>query len=84
MKLATMFGYIYMLCETSFFKMTFLKNKYRSRLTDLHLENTLRTSCSPRVSNFKTLAQDKVPMSFLSLKYQMVYDCYEKLYYTCY
>jgi len=58
-KLAThMFGSTYV-CETSFSKMTFLKNRYRSRLTDHHLENTLRISCSPRVPDFKKLAQEK-------------------------
>lgn len=55
--LATMFGSTY-LCETSFSKMNFLKNKYRSRLTDAHLEDTMRISCSQREPNFKKLAQD--------------------------
>ncbi|VVC35089.1 Hypothetical protein CINCED_3A018601, partial [Cinara cedri] len=40
-KLATMFGFTYV-CETSFSNMSFLKNQYRSRLTNHHLENTLR------------------------------------------
>ncbi|XP_060880640.1 general transcription factor II-I repeat domain-containing protein 2-like [Metopolophium dirhodum] len=57
-KLATMFGSTYV-CETSFSKMTFLKNRYRSRLTDHRLENTLRISCSPRVPDLKKLAQEK-------------------------
>lgn len=55
--LATMFGSTFV-CESSFSKMNFLKNKYRSRLTDAHLEDTLRISCSPREPNFKKLAQD--------------------------
>jgi len=38
-KLATMFGSSY-IQETLFSKITYLKNKYRSRLTDFHLENT--------------------------------------------
>ncbi|XP_050528027.1 EPM2A-interacting protein 1-like [Daktulosphaira vitifoliae] len=54
--LATMFGSTY-ICETSFSKITFLKNKYRSRLTDLHLGNTLRICCTSRVPNFKKLTQ---------------------------
>jgi len=58
-KLTTMFNSTY-ICETLFPKITFLKNKYRSRLTDLHLENTLCISCSPRVPNFKKLTQDKI------------------------
>lgn len=56
--LATMFGSTYV-CETSFSKMNFLKNQYRSRLTAAHLEDTLRISCSPREPNFKKLAQDR-------------------------
>lgn len=56
--LATMFGSTY-ICETSFSKMNFLKNKYRSRLTDAHLEDTLRISCSSREPNYKNLAQDR-------------------------
>ncbi|KAF2902670.1 hypothetical protein ILUMI_03516 [Ignelater luminosus] len=55
--LATMFGSTY-ICETSFSKMNFLKNKYRSRLTDAHLEDTLRICCSSREPNHKKLAQD--------------------------
>lgn len=56
--LATMFGSTY-LCESSFSKMNFLKNKYRSRLTDAHLEDTIRISCTQREPNFKKLAQDR-------------------------
>ncbi|CAK1582797.1 unnamed protein product [Parnassius mnemosyne] len=55
--LATMFGSTYV-CETSFSKMHLLKNKYRSRLTDAHLEDTLRICCSSREPNYKKLAQD--------------------------
>jgi len=44
--LATMLGSIY-ICETSFSKIKFLKNKYRKKLTDSHLEDTLHISCSP-------------------------------------
>src|SRR5699024_6514002 len=43
--LATMFGSTYV-CETSFSKMNFLKNQYRSRLTAAHLEDSLRISSS--------------------------------------
>jgi len=57
-KLATIFGSTY-ICEASFSNMMFLKNKYRTRSTDHHLKNTLRISCSPRVPDFKKLAQKK-------------------------
>jgi 17beta-estradiol 17-dehydrogenase/3beta-hydroxysteroid 3-dehydrogenase/mitotic-spindle organizing protein 1 len=56
--LATMFGSTY-ICEASFSKINFLKNKYRTKLTDSHLEDTLHISCSPRVSDFKKLAKEK-------------------------
>ncbi|KAL4104512.1 hypothetical protein QTP88_019807 [Uroleucon formosanum] len=56
--LATMFGSTY-ICEASFSKIDFLKNKYRTKLTDSHLEDTLRISCSPRVPDFKKLAKEK-------------------------
>lgn len=46
--LATMFG-------STFLKINFLKNKYRTKLTDFHIKNTLRISCSPRVPNFQKL-----------------------------
>jgi hypothetical protein len=40
--------------------MTFLKNKYRSRLiADDHSENTLHVIFSSRVPDFKKLAQEK-------------------------
>jgi len=64
-KLATMFCSTY-ICETSFSKTLFLKNKYRSRLTDLYLENPLRISCSPTVPNFKKTGSGQ-EMSFFSL-----------------
>ncbi|KAK9681047.1 hypothetical protein QE152_g14032 [Popillia japonica] len=56
--LTTTFGSTYVR-ETSFSKMNFLKNQYRSRLTAAHSEDTLRISCSPRKPNFKKLAQDR-------------------------
>lgn len=56
--LATMFGSTYV-CESSFSKMNFLKNKYRSRITAAHLEDSLRICCSPREPNYKKLAQDR-------------------------
>ncbi|XP_071053685.1 general transcription factor II-I repeat domain-containing protein 2-like [Onthophagus taurus] len=56
--LATMFGSTY-ICESSFSKMNFSKNTYRSRLTHDHLEDILCISCTPRTPNFKKLAQDR-------------------------
>ena len=56
--LATIFGLTY-ICETSFPKINFLKNKYRTKLTDSHLEDTLRISCSTRAPDFIKLAIEK-------------------------
>jgi len=55
--LASMFGSTY-ICEASFSKINFLKNKYRTKLTDSHLVDTLRVSCSTRVPDFKKLAKE--------------------------
>jgi len=55
--LASMFGSTY-ICEALFSKINFLKNKYRTELTDSHLEDTLRVSCSTRVPDFKKLAKE--------------------------
>ncbi|XP_049948060.1 general transcription factor II-I repeat domain-containing protein 2-like [Schistocerca serialis cubense] len=55
--LATMFGLTY-ICESSFSKMNFSRNTYKSRSTDAHLEDILCICCTPRTPNFKKLAQD--------------------------
>ncbi|XP_045779766.1 general transcription factor II-I repeat domain-containing protein 2-like [Maniola jurtina] len=44
------------LCEASFSKMTFLKNKYRNRLSS-HLEDTMRISCSPKEANIEEIVK---------------------------
>jgi hypothetical protein len=44
-KMASMFGSTYT-CEQLFSKMTYTKNKLRSRITDVHLENVLRLASS--------------------------------------
>ncbi|XP_022181893.1 general transcription factor II-I repeat domain-containing protein 2B-like [Myzus persicae] len=41
----TFFGSTY-LCEAAFSKLTFIKNKYRNRLSDVHLDDLLRLSTS--------------------------------------
>ena len=57
--LATMFGSTFN-CEASFSKIYFLKNEYWTKLTDSHLEDTFRISCSSRVPDFKKLAKEKI------------------------
>lgn len=49
----TIFSSTY-LCEASFSKMTFLKNKYRNRLS-AHLEDTMRIACSPKDADIQAI-----------------------------
>ncbi|KAJ8716376.1 hypothetical protein PYW08_015031 [Mythimna loreyi] len=49
----TIFSSTY-LCEASFSKMSFLKNKYRNRLST-HLEDTMRIACSPKDANIEEI-----------------------------
>ena len=45
-------------CEAAFFKMKYLKDIYRSRLTDYNLESFLRLMLSTLQIDFKKLAMD--------------------------
>ena len=45
MKIASFFGSTY-LCESAFSNMNFIKNKHRTRLTDAHLQDSLRIAVS--------------------------------------
>ena len=49
-----LFGSTY-LCETTFSKMNFAKNKYRTSLTDMNLENTIRLSTTSIIPNIDQL-----------------------------
>lgn len=44
------------LCEASFSKINFLKNKYRNRLST-HLEDTMRIACSPKDANIEEIIE---------------------------
>lgn len=57
-KLCTMFGSTYV-CEAAFSRMTFIKNRYRSRLTDDHLDTLMRISCTNYTPNFKKIVKNK-------------------------
>lgn len=57
-QLCTMFASTYT-CESSFSKMNFIKNRFRSRLTDAHLNNLMRISCTTLAPNFKDVVQTK-------------------------
>ena len=52
----TLFGSTWV-CESSFSKMNNIKNKHRSTLTDQHLEDILRISCTQFEPDFKKIAQ---------------------------
>lgn len=62
-KLATtilcMFGSTYM-CESGFSYMNFIKNKYRTTLTDAHLHQLMRISLTELTPNFNKIAQSSV------------------------
>lgn len=58
LKLLTLFGSTYV-CEAAFSKMNFIKNKFRNRLADEHLQELMRIACSSFTSNFRRIVQDK-------------------------
>ena len=54
MKVASLFGSTY-LCESAFSDMNFIKNKHRTRLTDAHLQDSLRVAVSSYTPDYNTL-----------------------------
>jgi hypothetical protein len=54
LRLKAMFGSTY-LCEATFSGMKFIKNKYRNRLTDEHLDNCIRMAATTYSPNFKKI-----------------------------
>lgn len=54
----TMFGSTY-LCEAAFSKMNFIKNRYRSSLTNEHLKDCMIAATTSYVPNFRKLAQSQ-------------------------
>ncbi|XP_067939640.1 general transcription factor II-I repeat domain-containing protein 2-like [Watersipora subatra] len=62
MKFLSMFGSTY-LCESLFSRMTYVKNKYQTRLTDSHLCDILRTSVTnlrPRLKEIAAKSQCQI------------------------
>jgi len=59
LKMCTMFGSTYV-CESSFSKMNYIKNKFRSRLTNKHLEMIMKIACTNHTPNFKQLVESKI------------------------
>ncbi|XP_025205743.1 general transcription factor II-I repeat domain-containing protein 2-like [Melanaphis sacchari] len=58
LKLCTMFGSTYV-CEAAFSKMNFIKNNFRSRLTDEHLNELMQISCTNFTPNIRKLVKTK-------------------------
>lgn len=54
--LLTLFASTY-LCESSYSRMKYAKNVYRSRLTDSHLDDVLRVACSNYVSDLSKIVK---------------------------
>ncbi|KAK0146900.1 SCAN domain-containing protein 3 [Merluccius polli] len=54
LKTACLFGSTY-LCESAFSNMSFIKNKHRTRLTDAHLEDSIRVAVSSYTPNYSAL-----------------------------
>ena len=54
MKVACLFGSTY-LCESAFSNMNFIKNKHRTRLTDSHLQESLRVAVSNYTPEYSKL-----------------------------
>lgn len=58
LRLKAMFSSTY-LCEASFSSMKVIKNKYRNRLTDEHLDNCIRMAATTYSPNFKKILNDQ-------------------------
>lgn len=58
LRVKAMFSSTY-LCEVSFSSMKFIKNKYRNRLTDEHLDNCIRMAATTYSPNIKKIVDDK-------------------------
>ena len=54
MKVACLFGSTY-ICESAFSDMNFIKNKHRTRLTDAHLQDSLRVTVSNYTPDYSRL-----------------------------
>ncbi|CAL9703583.1 unnamed protein product [Knipowitschia caucasica] len=57
LKVACLFGSTY-LCESAFSNMNFIKNKHRTRLTDSHLEDSLRVAVSNYTPEYRKLVDN--------------------------
>ncbi|KAJ8718896.1 hypothetical protein PYW07_016452 [Mythimna separata] len=58
MKLLTLFGSTY-ICEAAFSKMIFIKNKFRSQLTNEHLQDLMTIACTNYTPNFRQIVHNR-------------------------
>ncbi|KAJ8711511.1 hypothetical protein PYW07_008753 [Mythimna separata] len=58
MKLFTLFGSTY-ICEAAFSKMNFIKNKFRSELTNEHLQDLMTIACTNYTPNFRHIVHNR-------------------------
>ncbi|XP_025202119.1 general transcription factor II-I repeat domain-containing protein 2B-like [Melanaphis sacchari] len=58
-KMCTMFGSTYV-CESAFSKMNYIKNKFRSRLTNEHLEMMMKIATTNHKPDLKQLVESKI------------------------
>ncbi|XP_025406393.1 EPM2A-interacting protein 1-like [Sipha flava] len=58
-KMCTMFGTTYV-CESAFSKMNCIKNKFRSRLTNEHLEMMMKIATTNHNPDLKQLVESKI------------------------
>ncbi|CAI6359076.1 unnamed protein product [Macrosiphum euphorbiae] len=58
LKLVCRFGSTY-ICEKSFSRMTFIKNKYRTKLTNSHLKNLMLLSSTKLKPNYEEIISMK-------------------------
>lgn len=56
LKVASLLGSTY-LCESAFSDMNFIKDKHRTRLTDAHLQDSLRVAVSSYTPEYTTLVE---------------------------
>ena len=62
LRITSFFGSTW-LCESTFSSMKYLKNKYRSRITDSNLDSSLRAAVSNYIPQFSKLAENQCQLS---------------------
>ncbi|XP_008185363.1 SCAN domain-containing protein 3-like [Acyrthosiphon pisum] len=62
LRITSFFGSTW-LCESTFSSMKYLKNKYRSRITDSNLDSSLRAAVSNYIPQFSKLAENQCQVS---------------------